>query len=98
MANGSDALPLPFSLSRWLRDYGPMAAISAWLVWQLTQGFGAQLGKISDKLDAHETAAASSRLLVEDQRRLLETLVLINRAACVNAAKDEASRLRCVQQ
>ena len=81
-----------------LAKHGPWVAVAIYLIWNMAQGFGGKLDKIDLKIDQHETLAAASRTTIQTQQHALDTLVLIARASCVNAAKDEPSRLRCLAQ
>ena len=81
-----------------LAKHGPWVAVAIYLIWNMAQGFGGKLEKIDLKLDQHEAQAAQSRATILTQQHSLDTLVLIARASCVNAAKDEPSRLRCLAQ
>jgi hypothetical protein len=99
--NGNGSLNLPTlninSVAAMINKFGPWVPFTAFLIWQMTQGFGGKLDAISARIEAHENSAAIARQQVVQELQLLQRLVSIAQANCVNQAKDETGRNRCFQ-
>lgn len=98
-------------MSPWMRFVvivGPSTAIALFLVWQMNGRNALQLDRIESRVEAHaisatdvaqrqaETTAALMKAS-ESDRALLRSLISLMRQVCVNTAKNDDSRQKCVQ-
>ena len=80
-----------------LARYGPGAVAAGYLIYYLTQTQGVAVAHIMDNQSTQATQMQQIISGHEQMQRSLDSLVVITRANCVNAGKDEAARNRCLQ-
>jgi hypothetical protein len=82
---------------RFIIQIGVVAAISIYLIIWMTNTVTAQLGHVSEKLDAHVAATELIRQSLQQSDLNQKILINVSQQVCVNAARTPADRSACFE-